>query len=76
MSPEQVWETAGTGGESGHGVSYFGGSLHPELSLDWFCQMLARAHDRFPQVHLEGVHDGSKSAIWQLTYENSIRETL
>ena len=29
------------------------GGLHPELTLDWYCQMLRGLKERFPQVHLK-----------------------
>ena len=29
------------------------GGLHPELTLDWYCQMLRGLKQRFPQVHLK-----------------------
>ena len=29
------------------------GGLHPELDLDWYCEMLRGLKERFPQVHLK-----------------------
>jgi aminodeoxyfutalosine synthase len=29
------------------------GGLHPELTLDWYCEMLRGLKERFPQVHLK-----------------------
>ncbi len=29
------------------------GGLHPELSLDWFCQMISGLKERYPAVHLK-----------------------
>ena len=29
------------------------GGLHPELTLDWYCEMLRGLKQRFPQVHLK-----------------------
>ena len=53
MSLEQVWEVAGKG--YGEAVTEFHivGGLHPELTLDWFCQMIAGLKERYPGVHLK-----------------------
>ncbi|HCC59439.1 MAG TPA: aminofutalosine synthase MqnE, partial [Solibacterales bacterium] len=40
MSLEQVWETAATGWSEAITEFHIVGGLHPELSFDWFCQML------------------------------------
>ncbi len=53
MSLEQVWETAGIGYSEAVTEFHIVGGLHPELSLDWFCQMLRGLKERFPQVHLK-----------------------
>ena len=53
MSLEQVWETAGIGWTEAVTEFHIVGGLHPELSLDWFCQMLRGLKERFPQVHLK-----------------------
>ncbi|MDX1981367.1 MAG: aminofutalosine synthase MqnE [Bryobacteraceae bacterium] len=53
MSLEQVWETAGNGWSEAITEFHIVGGLHPELSLDWFCQMLRGLKERFPQVHLK-----------------------
>ncbi len=53
MSLEQVWETAGIGWSEAITEFHIVGGLHPELSLDWFCQMLRGLKERFPQVHLK-----------------------
>jgi len=50
MSLDQVWHVAGEGGRSGHRVPHRG-RLHPELTLDWYCEMLRGLKERFPQVH-------------------------
>ena len=47
------------GKRAGHGYSeavtefHIVGGLHPELTLDWYCQMLRGLKQRFPQVHLK-----------------------
>src|SRR5580698_10840116 len=57
MSLEQVWEVAGHGWTPNtiDAVTEFHivGGLHPELTLDWYCEMLRGLKQRFPQVHLK-----------------------
>ena len=53
MSLEQVWETAGKGWSEAITEFHIVGGLHPELNLDWFCQMLRGLKERFPAVHLK-----------------------
>jgi aminodeoxyfutalosine synthase len=53
MSLEQVWERAGHGVTEAVTEFHIVGGLHPELTLDWYCQMLRGLKERFPQVHLK-----------------------
>jgi aminodeoxyfutalosine synthase len=53
MSLEQVWEVAGKGWSEAVTEFHIVGGLHPELTLDWYCQMLRGLKERFPQVHLK-----------------------
>ncbi|MCC7497522.1 MAG: aminofutalosine synthase MqnE [Bryobacterales bacterium] len=53
MSLDQVWETAGRGWSEAISEFHIVGGLHPELTLDWFCQMLRGLKERFPAVHLK-----------------------
>jgi aminodeoxyfutalosine synthase len=53
MSLEQVWETAGKGWAEAITEFHIVGGLHPELSLEWFCQMLRGLRERYPQIHLK-----------------------
>jgi aminodeoxyfutalosine synthase len=53
MSLDQVWETAGRGWTEAVTEFHIVGGLHPELTLDWYCQMLRGLKERFPQVHLK-----------------------
>ncbi|MGH9629754.1 MAG: radical SAM protein, partial [Bryobacteraceae bacterium] len=53
MSLDQVWEVAGKGWSEAITEFHIVGGLHPELTLDWFCQMLRGLKERFPQVHLK-----------------------
>jgi len=75
MSLEQVWETAATGWSEAITEFHIVGGLHPELSLDWFCQMLRGLKERFPTVHLKAftmVEIGYLAKRARL----SLRETL
>jgi aminodeoxyfutalosine synthase len=53
MSMEQVWEVAGHGYAEAVTEFHIVGGLHPELSLDWFCEMIAGLKQRYPDVHLK-----------------------
>src|ERR1700691_2252960 len=53
MSLEDVWEKAGHGYSEAVTEFHIVGGLHPELTLDWYCQMLRGLKQRFPQVHLK-----------------------
>ena len=53
MSLEQVWGHAGRGWSEAVTEFHIVGGLHPELTLDWYCQMLRGLKERFPEVHLK-----------------------
>ena len=53
MSLDQVWEVAGQGYVEAVSEFHIVGGLHPELSLDWFCEMIAGLRERYPHVHLK-----------------------
>src|ERR1700674_5342394 len=53
MSLDQVWHVAGEGWSEAVTEFHIVGGLHPELTLDWYCQMLRGLKERFPQVHLK-----------------------
>jgi len=53
MSLEEVWHVAGTGYTEAVSEFHIVGGLHPELSLDWYCEMIAGLKQRYPQVHLK-----------------------
>jgi aminodeoxyfutalosine synthase len=55
MSLEQVWETAGRGYSEAVTEFHIVGGLHPELTLDWYCQMFRGLKQRFPRVHLKAL---------------------
>ena len=53
MSMEQVWEIAGKGYAEAVTEFHIVGGLHPELTLDWFCEMISGLKLRYPEVHLK-----------------------
>ncbi len=53
MSLEEVWHRAGEGWSEAVTEFHIVGGLHPELTLDWYCQMLRGLKERFPTVHLK-----------------------
>jgi len=75
MSLEQVWEIAGKGYAEAVTEFHIVGGLHPELSLDWFCQMIAGLKERYAGVHLKAF------TMVEIAYlakraKISVRETL
>lgn len=75
MSMEQVWEIAGKGYAEAVTEFHIVGGLHPELTLDWFCEMIAGMKARYPAVHLKAF------TMVEIAYlakraKISIRETL
>jgi aminodeoxyfutalosine synthase len=75
MTFEQVWETAGRGWSEAVTEFHIVGGLHPELTLDWYCEMLRGLKQRFPQVHLKAFTMVEISYLAQ-RQKISIRETL
>ncbi len=75
MSLEEVWHKAGEGWSEAVTEFHIVGGLHPELSLDWFCQMLRGLKERFPQVHLKAFTMVEVAYLAQRA-KISIRETL
>jgi len=55
MSLEQVWETAGRGSTEAVTEFHIVGGLHPELTLEWYCEMFRGLKQRFPRVHLKAL---------------------
>ena len=53
MSLEQIWERAGHGYTDAVTEIHIVGGLHPELTVDWYCEMLRGLKQRFPKVHLK-----------------------
>ncbi|MBX5496463.1 MAG: CofH family radical SAM protein, partial [Bryobacteraceae bacterium] len=75
MSHEQVWETAGRGWSEAVTEFHIVGGLHPELTLDWYCEMLRGLKERFPQVHLKAF-TMVEIAYLAKRHKISARETL
>jgi aminodeoxyfutalosine synthase len=75
MSLDEVWERAGAGYSEAVTEFHIVGGLHPELTLDWYCQMLRGLKERFPQVHLKAFTMVEIAYLAQRT-KISIRETL
>ena len=75
MSMEQVWEVAGKGYAEAVTEFHIVGGLHPELTIDWYCDMIAGLKERYPGVHRKAF------TMVEIAYlakraKISIRETL
>ncbi len=75
MSLEQVWETAGRGWSEAVTEFHIVGGLHPELTLDWYCQAFRGLKQRFPRVHLKALTMVEIAYLARRT-RVSIRQTL
>jgi aminodeoxyfutalosine synthase len=75
MSLEEVWHRAGEGYSEAATEFHIVGGLHPELTLDWYCEMLRGLKLRFPQVHLKAFTMVEIAYLARRT-KISIRETL
>jgi aminodeoxyfutalosine synthase len=53
MSLDQVWHKAGEGYSEAVTEFHIVGGLHPELTIDWYCEMLRGLKQRFPKVHIK-----------------------
>jgi aminodeoxyfutalosine synthase len=53
MSHEEVWEHAAKQGGDSVTEFHIVGGLHPDLSLEWYCEMLSGLKQRFPSAHLK-----------------------
>jgi aminodeoxyfutalosine synthase len=70
LSLEEVWAKAGHGWSEAVTEFHIVGGLHPELTLEWYCEMLRGLKQRFPQVHLKAftmVEIGYLAKRWKLT---------
>jgi aminodeoxyfutalosine synthase len=75
LSLEEVWHKAGEGYSEAVTEFHIVGGLHPELTLDWYCEMLRGLKQRFPEVHLKAFTMVEIAYLAQRT-KISIRETL
>jgi aminodeoxyfutalosine synthase len=75
MSLDQVWEIAGKGYAEAVTEFHIVGGLHPELTLEWFCEMLRGLKQRYPGVHLKAF-TMVEIAYFAKRAKLSIRETL
>jgi aminodeoxyfutalosine synthase len=75
MSLEEVWHRAGEGYTEAVTEFHIVGGLHPELTLDWYCEMLRGLKQRFPEVHLKAFTMVEIAYLAQRT-KVPIRETL
>lgn len=74
-SLEEVWHRAGEGWSEAVTEFHIVGGLHPELTLDWYCEMLRGLKDRFPDVHLKALTMVEVGYLAQRA-KLSIRDTL
>ena len=74
-SLEEVWQRAGEGWTEAVTEFHIVGGLHPELTLDWYCEMLRGLKQRFPEVHLKAFTMVEIAYLAQRS-KLSIRETL
>ena len=74
-SLEEVWHRAGEGWSEAITEFHIVGGLHPELTLDWYCEMLRGLKERFPQIHLKAF-TMVEIAYFAQRSKISIREVL
>ena len=74
-SLEEIWHRAGEGWTEAITEFHIVGGLHPELTLDWYCEMLRGLKIRFPEVHLKALTMVEVGFLAQRG-KFSIRETL
>jgi len=75
MSLEEVWQRAGEGYTEAVTEFHIVGGLHPELTLDWYCEMLRGLKERFPRVHLKAFTMVEIAYLARRT-KIGVRETL
>jgi aminodeoxyfutalosine synthase len=79
MSLEQAWETAGAGYTEAVTEFHIVGGLHPELTLDWYCNLFRGLKERFPKVHLKAltmVEIAYLARRSKLSYEETIQKLI
>lgn len=75
MSLDQVWTRAAEGWTESITEFHIVGGLHPELNLEWYCEMLRGLKQRFPEVHLKAF-TMVEVAYFAQRQKMSIREVL
>jgi aminodeoxyfutalosine synthase len=75
MSLEEVWHRAGEGYSDAATEFHIVGGLHPELTLDWYCEMMRGLKERFPAVHLKAF-TMVEIAYFSQRFKTPIREVL
>jgi len=76
MSLEDVWARAGHGVADAVTEFHIVGGLHPELTVDWYCEMLRGLKERYPQVHLKAftmVEIAYFAKRFKLSFEEVLR---
>lgn len=79
MSLDQVWARAAEGWTESITEFHIVGGLHPELTLEWYCEMLRGLKQRFPQVHLKAftmVEIGFFARRGKITTREVIRKLM
>jgi len=75
MSLDEVWERARQGRAEAATEFHIVGGLHPELTLDWYCEILRGLKQRHPEVHLKAF-TMVEVAYWAKREKITIREVL
>jgi aminodeoxyfutalosine synthase len=75
MSHEEIWERAGQGYAEAVTEFHIVGGLHPELTLDWYCDMLRGLKQRYTGVHLKAF-TMVEIAYFAKRAKLTVRETL
>jgi aminodeoxyfutalosine synthase len=78
-SHEQIWHRAGEGWSESITEFHIVGGLHPELTLEWYCEMIRGLKQRFPQVHLKAftmVEVAYFAKREKLTYQQVLRRLM
>lgn len=75
MSLDEVWTRAAEGWSESITEFHIVGGLHPELTLDWYCEMLRGLKQRFPEVHLKAF-TMVEIAYFSQRHKISVREVL
>lgn len=75
MSLDEVWTRAAEGWSESITEFHIVGGLHPELTLDWYCEMLRGLKERFPEVHLKAFTMVEIAYLAQRS-KITIRETI